>query len=105
MNDVSVCPGTLRELRELSGFSQREVARRMGVSAARPGQIEQDFPNVRFSVVQAYIQALGGRIEFTVPGEITLWADRVARDPRGPRDHGDRSQAWAEESSEVDRAG
>ncbi|MGW3913191.1 helix-turn-helix domain-containing protein [Streptomyces sp. NPDC005070] len=86
----------LADLRKLSGLSQLEVARRMGVSKARTGQIELDFPNVRFSVVEAYIKALGGRIEFAAVGPVDVWADEIAQDPRGPRDHGDRTRVRSE---------
>ncbi|MFH9589163.1 helix-turn-helix domain-containing protein [Streptomyces luteogriseus] len=82
---------TLSDLRKLSGLSQGEVARRMGVTRARPGQIERDFPNVRFAVVQAYIRALGGRIEFAAVGGLDVWADEITQHPDGPRDHGDRT--------------
>ncbi|MGW1963609.1 helix-turn-helix domain-containing protein [Streptomyces sp. NPDC001935] len=86
----------LADLRRLSGLSRLEVARRMGVSKARPGQIERDFPNVRFSVVQAYIQALGGRVEFAAVGPLDVWADEIEQDPSGPRDHGDRTRVRSE---------
>ncbi|MFE6092720.1 helix-turn-helix domain-containing protein [Streptomyces massasporeus] len=82
---------TLADLRRLSGLSQREVARRMGVSRGRPGQIERDFPRVRFEVVQAYIRALGGRIEFAAIGGCDVWADEITQHPDGHRDHGDRT--------------
>ncbi|MCX3290051.1 helix-turn-helix transcriptional regulator [Streptomyces sp. NEAU-H22] len=82
---------TLADLRKLSGLSQLEVARRMGVSRGRPGQIERDFPDVRFAVVQAYVRALGGRIEFTAVGGHDVWADEITQHPDGPRDHGDRT--------------
>ncbi|MGI5515309.1 helix-turn-helix domain-containing protein [Streptomyces sp. CA-106131] len=94
-NEADSDDRTLADLRALTGLSQREVARRMGVTEARPGQIERDFPNVRFSVVQAYIQALGGRIEFAAVGSGDVWADEITRDPTGPRDHGDRAQLHA----------
>lgn len=92
MDEADSDETTLATLRELSGLSQMEVARRMGVSKARPGQIERDFPNVRFSVVQAYIRALGGMIEFVALSSGDVWADQIVQDPAGPRDHGDRTK-------------
>ncbi|MFF4308514.1 helix-turn-helix domain-containing protein [Streptomyces sp. NPDC001507] len=102
MTDENTAQGvTLAELRQLSGLSQLEVARRMGVSKARPGQIERDFPNVRFSVVEAYVRALGGRIEFAAVGPTGIWADEIVQHPEGPRDHGDRTTVRLSEQDEL----
>jgi transcriptional regulator with XRE-family HTH domain len=55
----------LTALRELAGLSQRELARRMGVSQPRVAAIEQS-RNVTIDVLEQYAGAIGGRLEVTV---------------------------------------
>jgi transcriptional regulator with XRE-family HTH domain len=55
----------LTALREQAGISQRELARRIGVSQPRVATIEQS-RNVTIEVLEQYIHALGGRLEITV---------------------------------------
>jgi len=55
----------LTALRERAGFSQRELARRMGVSQPRVAAIEQS-RNVTIEVLGQYAAAVGGRLEVTV---------------------------------------
>jgi len=55
----------LTALREQAGLSQRELARRIGVSQPRVATIEQS-RNVTIEVLEQYIHALGGRLEITV---------------------------------------
>lgn len=86
----------LADLRRLKGLSQLEVARRMGVHKARVGQIEKDFPNVRFNVVQAYLRAIGRNIELTDPRHPSVRAEKIGWG--GGRDHGDRSRVRAEKN-------
>ncbi len=52
----------LTALREEAGLSQRELARRMGVSQPRVAAIEQA-RNVTIDVLEQYIEAVGGRLE------------------------------------------
>lgn len=89
---------TLADLRRFKGMSQSDVGRRMGVGKQRVSQIERDFPHVRFSVVQAYLNAIGRIIELTDPSCPDVRADKIACDPRGPRDHGDRTRVRAEKN-------
>ncbi|MGH2738967.1 MAG: helix-turn-helix domain-containing protein [Actinomycetota bacterium] len=52
----------LTALREQAGFSQRELAKRMGVSQPRVAAIEQA-RNVTIDVLEQYIEAVGGTLE------------------------------------------
>lgn len=52
----------LTALREEAGLSQRELAKRMGVSQPRVAAIEQA-RNVTIDVLEQYIEAVGGRLE------------------------------------------
>ncbi|MGW3941656.1 helix-turn-helix domain-containing protein [Streptomyces phaeochromogenes] len=73
---------TLAQMRALTGLPQKEVGRRMGVGQARVSQIERDFPNLNYAVVDNYIRAIGGRIEFTAVGGQDFAASEIAEDPR-----------------------
>lgn len=92
---------TLADLRARAGLSQREVARRMEVNPARIGQIERDYPSVRFNVLQNYFGAIGvhlhalGAPTEADPVSVDVRVDRIAPDPRGPRDHGYRKKSDA----------
>lgn len=55
----------LTALREQAGFSQRELARRMGASQPRMAAIEQS-RNVTIGVLEQYADAVGGKLEVTV---------------------------------------
>lgn len=55
----------LTALRELAGLSQRELAKRIGVSQPRVAAIEQA-SNLTIDVLDQYIGALGGQLEVTV---------------------------------------
>ena len=55
----------LTALRERAGFSQRELARRMGVSQPRVAAIEQS-RNITMDVLGHYAAAIGGQLEVTV---------------------------------------
>lgn len=55
----------LTALRERAGLSQRELARRMGVSQPRVAAIEQS-RNVTVDVLEHYADAIGGKLEVTV---------------------------------------
>lgn len=88
----------LVDLRKRAGLTQGDVARRMGVNRPRVGQIEQDYPRVRFNVMQEYFKAIGvdlhalGAPTETDPVRVDLRVDRIVEDPRGPRDHGYRKR-------------
>lgn len=94
MSDVA--RRTLADLRKEAGMTQGEVAKRMGVNRPRVGQIEQDFPRVRFNVVQAYINALGGNVRFSAVAGLDVLVENIDEDPRGPRDHGYRKKSGAD---------
>lgn len=55
----------LTALREQAGLSQRDLAKRIGVSQPRIAAIEQA-RNITIDVLEQYVDALGGRLEVTV---------------------------------------
>lgn len=55
----------LTALREQAGYSQRELAVRIGVTQPRIAAIEKA-RNVTLDVLEKYVEALGGRLEMTV---------------------------------------
>jgi transcriptional regulator with XRE-family HTH domain len=55
----------LTALREQAGLSQRELARKIGISQPRIAAIERS-RNVTIDVLEQYVSALGGRLELTV---------------------------------------
>lgn len=55
----------LTALREQAGLSQRELAKKMGVSQPRIAAIERS-RNVTLDVLEQYVDALGGRLEVSV---------------------------------------
>ena len=55
----------LTALREQAGYSQRDLARRMGISQPRVAAIEQS-RNVTIDVLEQYVDAVGGKLEVTV---------------------------------------
>lgn len=78
------CPATLADLRKAAGLSQKDVATRMGVGQARISQIEQDYPNLKFPVITAYVEALGGHIALTGIAGRTVPASDVRPTHRDP---------------------
>ncbi len=55
----------LTALRETAGLSQRELAKRIGVSQPRIAAIERS-RNITIDVLEQYVQALGGHLEVSV---------------------------------------
>lgn len=55
----------LTALRENAGLSQRELAKRLGVSQPRVAAIERS-RNVTLDVLEQYVTAVGGQLEITV---------------------------------------
>jgi transcriptional regulator with XRE-family HTH domain len=55
----------LTSLRERAGLSQRDVAKRLGVSQPRVAAIERS-RNVTLAVLEQYVLAVGGELEVTV---------------------------------------
>ncbi len=55
----------LTALREQAGYSQRDLARRMGISQPRVAAIEQS-RNVTIEVLEQYVDAVGGKLEVSV---------------------------------------
>jgi transcriptional regulator with XRE-family HTH domain len=55
----------LTALREEAGLSQRELAKRIGVSQPRVAAIEQS-PNVTIEVLEQYVNGVGGTLEVSV---------------------------------------
>jgi transcriptional regulator with XRE-family HTH domain len=52
-------------LREQAGLSQRDLAKRLGVSQPRIAKIERS-KNVTVELLEQYVEALGGRLQVTV---------------------------------------
>lgn len=52
-------------LREQAGLSQRDLAKRLGVSQPRIATIERS-KNVTVELLEQYVEALGGRLRVTV---------------------------------------
>jgi transcriptional regulator with XRE-family HTH domain len=77
----------LTALREEAGLSQRELARRIGVSQPRVAAIEQS-RNVTIDVLEQYINAVGGKLEVTVikgNRKLPLLRATAKRTPRAPK--------------------
>ncbi len=55
----------LTALREGAGLSQRELAKRIGISQPRIAAIERS-RNVTLDVLEQYVTAVGGQLEITV---------------------------------------
>lgn len=55
----------LTALREQAGLSQRDMAKRIGVSQPRVAAIERS-RNVTVDVLEQYVQAAGGQLQITV---------------------------------------
>jgi len=55
----------LTALREGAGLSQRELAKRLGVSQPRVAAIERSH-NVTIEVLEQYVEALGAKLEVNV---------------------------------------
>jgi transcriptional regulator with XRE-family HTH domain len=55
----------LTALREGAGLSQRELARRIGISQPRVAAIERS-RNVTIDVLDQYVKAVGGTLEVTI---------------------------------------
>ena len=104
----------LTALRERAGISQRELAEQMGVSQPRIVAIEKS-RNVTIDVLDAYVSALGGRLEVSVvrAGRRTrLLGDSASAAPRvsggdsaisgsfNALTHGSRKRADSAESAE-----
>lgn len=52
----------LQQAREVAGFTQEEVAERMGITQATLSRLEHR-PDVKISNIRRYVEALGGRLE------------------------------------------
>lgn len=71
----------LTALREQAGLSQRELAKRIGVSQPRVAAIERS-QNVTIDVLEQYVDAVGGKLEISVVKrgrKISLLSARVPR--------------------------
>lgn len=55
----------LTSLREQAGLSQRDLAKRLGVSQPRIAAIERS-KNVTVELLEQYVEAVGGRLRVTV---------------------------------------
>jgi transcriptional regulator with XRE-family HTH domain len=76
----------LTALREEAGLSQRELARRIGVSQPRVAAIERS-RNVTLDVLEDYVDAVGGQLEVIVirgAHRIPLISARRSRGRRSP---------------------
>jgi transcriptional regulator with XRE-family HTH domain len=88
----------LTALREQAGLSQRELAKRVGVSQPRIAAIERS-RNVTIELLEQYVEALGARLEISVvlgrhrthlvgssPQPVSA-RSRMAPDPQAAEDH------------------
>ncbi len=78
----------LTALREQAGLSQRELAKRLGVSQPRIVAIERS-KNVTVELLEQYVTAVGGRLQVTVikgNKKIALLSSKpqAAQTPRSP---------------------
>src|SRR3954447_18730452 len=74
----------LTALREQAGLSQRELAKRLGVSQPRIAAIERS-RNVTVDLLKQYVEAVGGRLQLTVVKgnkKIELASSRAHGSPR-----------------------
>jgi transcriptional regulator with XRE-family HTH domain len=55
----------LTRLREQAGLSQRDLAKRLGVSQPRIAKIERS-KNVTVELLEQYVEAIGGHLQVTV---------------------------------------
>jgi DNA-binding XRE family transcriptional regulator len=55
----------LQQAREASGFTQEQVAQRMGVTQASLSRMEHR-PDVKLSNIRKYVEAIGGTLEVSV---------------------------------------
>ena len=65
MEDELRLAAGLTALRENAGLSQRELAKRIGISQPRIAAIERS-RNVTLDVLEQYVAAVGGELEITV---------------------------------------
>lgn len=76
---------TLKALREMTGMTQKQVAERMDVSTVRVVQIEKAFPNLHFTVVSRYMEAIGGGVILDVgSGDPVPLSEMTAHKPKDP---------------------
>ena len=78
---------TLADVRKATGMTWLQVAKKMGVTKGRVGQIEADYPNVHHLVAQRYLEAVGAVVTVQV-GELVfesseLVADRARKPTKG----------------------
>jgi len=76
----------LTALREQAGLSQRELAKRIGISQPRVAAIERS-QNVTIEVLDQYVTAVGGSLEVTVIKDhrkVPLLAKRSAKSAARP---------------------
>lgn len=55
----------LADLRHRAGLSQPQMAERMGVSKTQVSRIEASYPDVMFTTLRRYLDALGLEIRYT----------------------------------------
>jgi predicted transcriptional regulator/transcriptional regulator with XRE-family HTH domain len=53
----------LQKIRELSGLTQAEIARRLDVGQASISKVEKGRPDVHVSTIKKYVEALGGKLQ------------------------------------------
>lgn len=80
----------LSDLRLRCGLSQPQLAERMGVSRVQVSRIEAMYPDVMFTTLRRYLDALDLDIRFT--GEI----DNIAVDVSSSEVEEDSSRVWKE---------
>lgn len=72
---------TLADLRRQAGLTQREVGEKMGRSQPQVARYEALYPELPFTTVQKYIEALGGRVFFRPKRGSAVNVSSVVADP------------------------
>jgi transcriptional regulator with XRE-family HTH domain len=70
----------LAHLRMRTGLSQSQVAQRMGVTRVQVSRIEAMYPNVMFTSLRSYMDAIGADVHFTADGIFDVVSGDVEED-------------------------
>jgi transcriptional regulator with XRE-family HTH domain len=71
---------TLSDLRKRAGFSQAQMSERMGVSKTQVSRIEATYPDIMFTTLRRYLDALDVEIRFLGDGVIDAESSEVEKD-------------------------